>query len=305
VLYKSVNASPHVKDLEVLDLISRCPDLSQFVREVVYFEVYYHLDHPYHNRQFPRYNVHYMIAEPEIWPESTLFFEQTGLFEEDPTLQPEVHVETIARALSRMPNLRGVILKNNWRHPRDYPGSLPVIMIPYNPIYGPRSSRHYPILELQPHGISIMRNTSLHGLSRFDYGFGIMCRALSISNTLLQTFSVDYLYGKHSVTSGLFPATFSSVSSSELEHACNAFRSLRKISLSLDSDCPTLCGGKWHLKDSLAKMLAATDKLEELTVNFNCQYDHNSLLHDCLGTRTWPRLRPLCPLVPFGGLLPR
>jgi hypothetical protein len=293
VLFKSVNASPHTEDLKVLELISGHPDLCQFVQEVVYFEVYFHLDRCSdldETDEFPYYRAHQIRNH---------YPKQTKLLK-NPTLRPEVHVKMIARALSRMPNLRGVILRNHWCRPRDYNLNFyhPIEQKSlFAPIYGPRTSRYCRAGEPKPYGTSIRRLTRWHyywhTYSSFDYGFSVMCRALSISKTHLQSFSVDYLYQNALDQGGLFPATFLLLSSNNLKHACNTFQSLHKISLTLDYDNDDDAGEQRHCRNhfnsGLAKMLAAAENLEELILDFNYEFGHLKL-EECLGTRTWSHL---------------
>ena len=81
ILFMSVNASPHDDDLEVLQLISEHSIFRHYVREVIYFEVYFHL-----------YRQTYSPVETA----------------KDPTLQPGVHVSIIATALARMDLFSGI-----------------------------------------------------------------------------------------------------------------------------------------------------------------------------------------------------
>jgi hypothetical protein len=121
-----------------------------------------------------------------------------------------------------MPNLRGVILRNHWSRSRDYNPNLYHFIEEKSvsaPIYGPRTSRHYPAGKPKPHGTAINR-LYWGDHQSFDYGFGVMCRALSISKTHLQSFSVDYLYENDFHQGGLFPATFILLSFNDLKHAC-------------------------------------------------------------------------------------
>src|SRR4029077_17509103 len=70
MLFMSVNASPHNQDLEVLRLISEHEDFRHYVREIVYFEVFFH------------------------YPELTWLSKYIDT-SHDPTLQPDVHVSFI------------------------------------------------------------------------------------------------------------------------------------------------------------------------------------------------------------------
>jgi F-box-like len=275
ILFMSVNASPHAEDLEVLRLISEHQAFRHYVREIVYFEVYFH----------PR-----GLSEPPDDGSPA-----------DPTLQPDVHVSIIAAALAKMPKLRDLILKNHWLPPRDDPGYI------YSDeemddvaVYGPRTSRHFPTTAGVPYGIPVERYA--HGRPvDFDYGFGIMCHALAISDVRLRSFSVDYvreydLYDErdHLFPGGLHLATFSSMSLRDLKYACNAFRNFRQISLGLSWDFLFICSKRTHrgVKGNLPKILAAAQDLEELKLDFGDKRQELPLKY-VLGTNTWPRLRSL------------
>jgi F-box-like len=277
ILFMSVNASPHTEDLEVLQLISRHDDLRHCVREIVYFEVFFHL-----HRNSPK---------------------QTE--RSDTTLQPDIHVSIIAAALARMPNLRGLILKNHWLPPRPYPGYCYSVKERKNAaLYGPRTSRDFPMVKWKPYpewkpcGIPLPRWGYVE--DPFDYGFEIMRNALAISDVHLLSFSVDYSLEydpdyncKYNARapSGLWESTFSKMSPRGLKYACNAFRHLRKISLSLGRDFFYL-SFQSDGKHSLAKILAAAHNLEELKLKFGNNCRESSLI-DLLGTYTWPHLRSL------------
>jgi hypothetical protein len=96
MLFMSVNASPHDQDLEVLWLISEHDDFRHYVREIVYFEVFFH---------------------PVSLGVSLSTLTHRTM---QPCNQIYVHVFFIASALARMPSLRGLItLKNHWLPPRE------------------------------------------------------------------------------------------------------------------------------------------------------------------------------------------
>jgi F-box-like len=288
VLFRTVNASPHEIDLEVLVLIAEDPTLCHFVRTIVYYEVYFHLS------EFvlipedpePMYNVSQI---PEDHPLRTSALN-------DPTLQLDKHVEYIAHALSRMPRVREVIFKNHWLPLQDDDGSG---LGEISGVRGPRSSRNYPIGAHKPYGLTVERSASYlpsHEPSKYDYGLGVMCRALSKSERSIEKFSVDYIYKSSGAIAfrylpgGFYSDTFLSMSPDDLAHACNAFRHLRKISLSCAYQ--TEDANKCNLKDSMARMLAAAKDLEELTIDFNEGHFHYPLTA-VLGSHAWPRLRLL------------
>jgi hypothetical protein len=281
ILFMSVNASPHDEDLEVLQLISEHSIFRHYVREVIYFEVYFHIDE---------------------------FYRKPIETAKDPTLQPGVHVSIIAAALARMPNLRGLILKNHWLPPRDDPAYVYSEEDLKNPApYGPRTSRHFPPEEIRLRDTIPVECEIGHqpGSDGYDYGFEVMHNALATSDLWhLQSLSVDYIYNEYDCKyispwpfpHGLYPATFLKMSPLDLEYTCNAFRHFRKISLGLNWE--SFHSGATTHKYNLAKILGAAENLEELKLNFNMvsNYDDECFswpLHHILGTRTWSRLQSL------------
>jgi hypothetical protein len=282
MLFMSVNASPYNQDLEVLRLISEHEDFRHYVREIVYFEVFFH------------------------YPEFTWLSEYIDT-SHDPTLQPDVHVSFIAAALARMPNLRGLTLKNHWFPPRPNPSYY------YTPeeaesgrcydhkkdalLYGPRTSRGFPVAEtyLRPGTNGVKREyVGWRCPAGYDYGFEIMRNALAISNVHLLSLFVDYVANRYNkYPGGLYLNTFLNMSPRDLEYTCNAFRHLRKISLCLAWDYGCIDSGIGE-KYGLAKVLAAAHNLEELTLDFCADRWNEIGLKYTLGTSTWPRLRSLC-----------
>ena len=277
ILFRSVSVSRHAEDLEVFRLISEHSVFRHFVQELIYFEVYFCTieDHR------PRHH---------------------------PALQPDLdtHVSIIAAALARMPKLRGVILKNHGLPPRDDPNytySREDMENDTLALYGPRTSRH---LKQARYSIPVKSG-------EYDDGFKIMRNALAISDLRLQSFCVDYV--EHEIPdSGYLPyldglrlATFSNMSARDLEYTCNAFRHLRKISLSLDwYEYTTRWSGSTRHKiysgaehNDLVEILATANNLEELNLNFTVLGDHvrnwsrSSPLNHILRTCTWPRLQSL------------
>jgi hypothetical protein len=284
ILFSSVNVSPHMDDLRVLRRIAERPTLNRFVRKIIYFEVYFHMS----QLDIESYNVHHMRAR----------YPKLANVLEDPTHWPAIQVGIIADALSKMPHVREVVFRNHWLPPEWHGVNYEADCRGFA-IYGPRTSRDYPDGEPKPYAIPVKRPTSYRVLrSNYDYGFGIMCRALSMSKTYLHTFSVDYVnYGW--VTDSYFPGgfyseTFLSISADDFGYACSAFRHLRKLSLSFAPEPADRVIR--HLKKTLARILAAAKKLEELTLNFNeSDISHwDWPLTAVLGTNTWPRLRHLC-----------
>ena len=154
ILFRSVNASPHTEDLKILQLISEHSIFRHHVQEVVYFDVYFHCP--------------FKIAK-------------------DSTLQPDVdtHASIIATALTRMPKLRRLILKNHWLPPKDDPiYEYSDEDIKKDTIYGPRTSRHFLTTEKKPYAIPI--RCSFNQPENYDYGFKVMRNAITISNYNLQ-----------------------------------------------------------------------------------------------------------------------
>jgi hypothetical protein len=208
----------------------------------------------------------------------------------------------IADALSMMPHVREVIFKNHWLPPKKDVLAYAPFDARYreSAIYGPRTSRNYPTAMPKPYALAVRRLTSYkspYTMAGYDYGFGVMCRALSMSKRYLQVLSVDYINHLIEDTgyypNGFYSDTFLSMSSDDLGYARNAFRHLRRISLSCAIESADYKSGhydKRNLKDSLARILAAAEDLEELAVNFN---ERNCLwpLAGVLGTHTWPRLQ--------------
>jgi F-box-like len=256
LLFRSVNASHHAKDLEILRLISKHDDFRHHVREIIYFEVYY------------------TIGEV--------------------ILQPDVYASSIASTLARMPNLRGLVLKNHWLPPREDPSYIySDEEVENTALYGPRSSRYFPLTEGKPYATPAYRDIGWRGLAVFDYGFEIMCHALAISDVHLHSFSVDYVDEySHQVPGGLSPSTFSNMLPRELEHTYNAFQHFRSISLSLGCDYKTLSLSSNKELLNPAKMLAAARNLEELKLHFwNRSYE--ICLEGILGSCIWPHLRSI------------
>jgi F-box-like len=132
ILFLSVSASPHDEDLEALQFVADHPVLRTLVQEIVYFEVYFHRG---------RWAIH---KTHDIRRYQKVRSWKTDAFK-DPTWDPDTHIDIIAKALSRMPNIRRVILRNHWCAPRDIirnPRSYRMEEID-QAVSGPRSSRNY------------------------------------------------------------------------------------------------------------------------------------------------------------------
>jgi hypothetical protein len=275
ILFSSVSASPHTQDLEILRLISEHEDFRHYVREITYFEVYFH------------FGRHPIIGACSMFKPYSIFEPIESETLEDPTLRPEVHVSTIASAIAKMPNLRRLVLKNHWLPPRDHSSYIYSDEEMGNTaLHGPRTSRGFDPMPEKPYGVAVGREGR-----EFDYGFEVMSNALEISGVHLQSFSVDYVQGKdlNWLPDGLHLDTFLKMSPRDVEHACNAFRHLRQISLSLSRWVNNTSGAT----DNLAKILATTENLEDLKLNFGHTRLLGAHLKDLFGTCTWRRLRTL------------
>ncbi|KAI0882329.1 uncharacterized protein GGS22DRAFT_196030 [Annulohypoxylon maeteangense] len=235
VLFQRVYASSHREDLDVLSAIANHPTLSRHPRELVYVGVFYARDKRV---------------------ECLSYLE--GLERQDEMMTSGLDVDIITSALIKLPHIRKLTFTNHWCWKS-------------NP---PMAKNFFPDYEERPGGntLTIPQNETL-----FDHGFKVMCRALSISGREVEELTMHYFSEKGSGhgdrdepwNSGFY---FSSLphGAVEIERACNAFRSMRKIELSLsytwDPDLPDFwedaCAG-------LAKALGAATELCELTLNFN------------------------------------
>jgi hypothetical protein len=137
------------------------------------------------------------------------------------------------------------------------------------------SSQHYPKAGENPYPIPVVGDPGWGGLEIFNYGIGIMCRTISISNVHLQAFSIGYpdeiFRFPHWGPYKIYPATFVFMSPGDLEHMCRAFQSFRKISLRLGFDLTDERHGK-NLKgrgneNRLIKILVVAKDLNELRLN--------------------------------------
>jgi hypothetical protein len=141
-------------------------------------------------------------------------------------------------------------------------------------------------LSLMPLVREVSFKKGVHDAKLHDFGFLIMCRALSISKTCLHKFTTDYYHRARFYTD-----TFPSILAGDLEHAFNVFRSLRRISL-YTTELPPDTNPPRSLENSLGRILAAAENLEELMLNFD-EHRYYRPLSEVLGTHTWPRLRYL------------
>jgi hypothetical protein len=224
-------------------------------------------------------------------------------------LQSDVHVNTIANALSKMPKVRRVICKsNNWRIASEAEDIFFIPEFNQNAIGDPRISQLYP---------KAGQNRSLIGnhmdnrykdklghfryLSTFNYGLNIMCHAISIANVQLQTLSIGCPLGNSfDELYNVYPATFVLMSPREITHTCNAFQYLRQISLTFKCFDPREMRSHWirgnGVEKNVARTLAAAKNLEDLRLDFSeMTFKHGDFtLKEYLGPCAWPRLRSLC-----------
>jgi hypothetical protein len=104
---------------------------------------------------------------------------QTDAFK-DPTWDPDTHVDITAKALSGMPNIQRVILRNHRCSPRDNPRLYHMDEID-QAVSGPRSSQNYRVsIEGRPFPWAARRRIlPPDTYADFDYGFGVMYGALA------------------------------------------------------------------------------------------------------------------------------
>jgi F-box-like len=293
MLFTSVEVSPLVKRFEVLQSVANHPIISRCVRQIVYIE--------------PLLCDSVCLTTEDgklLLPFPGLSKGQTDAFE-GLILQSDVHVNTIANALSKMPNVRKVICGN-------YGRLLEAGDMYFIPEFNqamiqcdPRMSRLYPKAGENLSRIAIgMNNLYRDELEdfkskRFNYGLGIVCRAISVSNVRLQTLSIGCPDGdSFNALYNIYPATFVLMSPRELEHICNAFQYLQKVSLKFkfdlkdERDSSSVRGS--GIGENVARMLAAAKGLRDLRLDFNEICSNGCFtLKEYLGACTWPQLRSL------------
>ncbi|XXH05555.1 hypothetical protein Hte_011987 [Hypoxylon texense] len=295
LLFNRAYASPHLEDLDVLSAISNQPTISLAVEEIVYSGVFFHSDP--------------IGEDPGHTSERGRSYYHAHLKQDDLTMRDEEDVAIISRALARMPNVRTVTLTNHWRPLRGLLGdrdsrvrhnwffALPQHRDREDNRFGGPFSRTYPLFAKEPSGDPLQ----LEGVN-FDHGFNVMCRAISLAKLPVQAFVVDFLpelFAFGGPTRGLSPGTFC-LSAQSLEYCCNAFRHLRRISISVQEPGLGEHELEYHIlmEGCIAMILVAATELEELTVDFTMSQrlrglTENVPLEMFLGTHTWRSLRSI------------
>ncbi|KAI1209286.1 uncharacterized protein F4807DRAFT_467853 [Annulohypoxylon truncatum] len=247
ILFRRVYASSHRKDLDVLSAIANHPTLSRCAREIVYVGVFF-------SREFTEQD----YFEKEEFLKRRQYLD--GLEEQDEMINSGLDVDIIASALIKLPSIRKLIFSNHWC----LESSNPPLM------------RDFPDRLMRPDG-DIFCNMGHPTEPIHGHGFKVMCRALSISGREVKELAMHYHSAKDNGghepddpwNSGFY---FDSLpqGAGEIERACNAFRGMRKIALSLTYTYDVLLPQLWKDRCAgLAKALSAAKKLRELTLNFN------------------------------------
>ncbi|KAI6081169.1 hypothetical protein F4821DRAFT_265184 [Hypoxylon rubiginosum] len=289
LLFRRVYASIHLKDLEVLSAISAHPTIRLAIREVVHIGVYFH-----YPIVTPEYidpidqSLYYGEFQQKDETYDCLDYYNARLQEQEKTRKSGYDLATISAALAEMPNVRSVVLVNQWRNTapffRSYPGST-----------------------ARPFGVPLRIEEGPHAGKPFDYGFEIMCKAVSISGRQIENFDIQY--GGHNLNRhdaivenwGVLPTSFL-CTPCDLQHYCNAFRHLRKIRLVIHN-----AGKQRHILESgnLPEILAAATEMKYMRIVMKNERDgheytpedevvHNWVdmpLSKVLGTHTWPHLQ--------------
>lgn len=247
ILFRRVYASPHKKDLRVLSAIANHTVLRLCPREIVYVGAFF-------DSRLPKRSIWDRLAV-----EKRQFYVDR-LKEQEEMIKNGLDVDMITSALTKLPSIDKVIFSNHWCSE----SSNPPLM------------RDDPGCYLRPSG-DIFADIDCENAPLYDHGLQVMCRAISISGLKLKELSMHYHcgsdFGYHDDdepwNSGFH---FESLphDTGAIERACNTFRSMRKIELSLTwtyyLDLPDIwqdrCAG-------LAKILSAATELGELTLSFN------------------------------------
>jgi F-box-like len=300
-LFTSVKVSPSIKHFEVLRSVADHPIISRCIRQVVYIEFKF-----FHHVRLITEDGVLDLPDPRFQtrPEEAIAYKSL-------ILQSDVHVNTIANALSKMPNVREVICKNSWYLDLNLYESDIYFIPEFNraTICDPRISRLYPKAGGNESLVAVhVNNLYRDGVEKFlyffgfNYGLSILCRAISISNMHLQTLSIGCPDGTRKSYFNplyyIYPATFVLMSPRELEHTCNAFQYLQKISLSFNfcpnkRDSSSIRGN--GIEENVARILAAAKSLRDLRLDFNeiGLMDGCFTLKEYLGSCTWPQLQSL------------
>ena len=142
----------------------------------------------------------------------------------------------IYAVLARIPNLQKMAFTNHWEVLSDpiRVRPSPTKDYPIEDRYGGPFSRTYPDYAEKPIGRPITNcpNNSYYDFY-IDYGFQVICRVLSITNTRLPALSIDYLpNNRNCLIIGIAVGSFN-IGDRDLTYYYNAFRGLRKIEFSL------------------------------------------------------------------------
>ncbi|KAI4867647.1 hypothetical protein F4820DRAFT_445881 [Hypoxylon rubiginosum] len=244
LLFRRTYASIHRQDLDVLSAMASHPTIRLAVRKVIYVGVYFHYLEISVDRTYPRDEWEIDVGRQ---------FYRACLREQEEMRKSGKDLAIISAALATMPNVRKVKFTNHWGY-HSYP--------PF--------ARSYNEFAAVPRGVPIRIGKGKYEYEPFDYGFKIMCEAISISSTQIEKFSTHYCRnypsrpGKVVAKDGIVPASFV-CSSRELEHCRNAFRHARKITLTIDQSGPQ--DDSILQSDQAARVLTAAIDLQELAFN--------------------------------------
>ncbi|XDG08274.1 hypothetical protein ABKA04_007889 [Annulohypoxylon sp. FPYF3050] len=251
ILFRRVYASPHKKDLSVLSDIANHPVLRCCPCEIVYVGVFFD----------PLVSQKHWFGREH--PEQRLSYRR-GMEEQKEMIRSGLDVDIITSALTQLPSIRKVTFSNHW-----CPESS-----------NPPSTRDYPSHWARPTG-NLSADIDNLGKPYCDYGLMVMCRAISNSGRKVEEFSMHYhcsgdniLYDHTKPCHSGFDLRSIPVDTDGIVFACRAFRSMRKIELSLTYRPNDDLFRLW--KDwcaVLAKILSVATELRELTLNFNHRQD--------------------------------
>ncbi|KAI0169371.1 hypothetical protein GGR52DRAFT_518848 [Hypoxylon sp. FL1284] len=258
LLFRRVYPSIHREDLEVLSAISQHPTIRHAVHKVVHTGGYFGSTLPVSALR---------EAEAVQLAYSRRFQEQ------EETRKNKRDLAIITDALANIPNVRRIIVNR-------YPGETKT---------GPLA-RSLPESEYGPDVWPLRMDEGPHKDRSFDYGFQVMCKAMSMSGREIETF-VTPGPDQRFLKDGLLPTSFV-CSPGDLSLVCNAFSHMRKIVISI---MPTFQLDV-VMEGNIARVLASATQLEELQLryHFGSAIGTDPLpVAEVLGTHTWRRLRTL------------